>query len=153
MKKFKRKKILPDLKYNNPKITKLINYVMKDGKKAKARKIVYDALERIEKTTKKNPVDILNKAIQNAGPLLEVRPKRIGGATYQVPYEVKKERRVTLAMKWIISAARSRKGKSMGEKLAEEIIKASNGEGEAVKKRENMHKMAEANKAFAHFAF
>jgi small subunit ribosomal protein S7 len=151
-KKIKKRIILPDPVYNNPYVSKFINHVMRCGKKSLARKIVYGAFEKIKKETKRQPLEIFIEALKNAGPLLEVRPMRIGGATYQVPREVKKERRVTLAMRWIIQAAKKKKGKSMQEKLAEELISAANNEGEAVRKKINMHRMAEANRAFAHFA-
>jgi small subunit ribosomal protein S7 len=151
--KYKKREILPDPLYNNVKVAKLINYVMRRGKKEKARKIVYGAFEIVKEKTKKNPMEIFNLAIKNVGPLLEVRPRRIGGATYQVPMEVKPERRLSLAMRWIVEAAKSKKGKPMREKLAEELIEASQGKGSAVRKKENVHKMAEANKAFAHFAW
>ena len=145
--------ISPDPLYNSELIAKFINYVMRKGKKTVARKIVYGAFDILKEKTKKDPLEIFEKAIENAGPLLEVRPRRVGGATYQVPIEVKEDRRKTLAMKWIIEAAKSRKGKSMKEKLAEEILNAAQNTGWAVRKKEQMHKMAEANRAFAHFAW
>ena len=145
--------ILPDAVYNNVTVSKFINQVMRRGKKTIARKIIYRAFEIIKEKTKKDPLEVFEKALENASPLLEVKPKRIGGATYQVPREVKGERRTTLAMRWIINAAKSKKGKPMREKLAEELISAANNEGVAVKKRENTHRMAEANRAFAHFAW
>lgn len=151
--KYKKREILPDPLYNNVKVAKLINYVMRRGKKEKARKIVYGAFEIVKEKTKKDPIEIFNLAIKNVGPLLEVRPRRIGGATYQVPMEVKPERRLSLAMRWIIEAAKSKKGRPMKEKLAEELIEASKGRGAAVRKKEQVHRMAEANKAFAHFAW
>jgi small subunit ribosomal protein S7 len=151
--KYKKREILPDPLYNNVKVAKLINYVMRRGKKEKARKIVYGAFEIVKEKTKKDPIEIFNLAIKNVGPLLEVRPRRVGGATYQVPMEVKPERRLSLAMRWIVEAAKLKKRKPMVEKLAEELIEASQGKGAAVRKKENIHKMAEANKAFAHFAW
>lgn len=151
-KKYKVHKILSDRVYEDPRVSKLINYTMRKGKKTLAQKIVYRAFGIIKERTKKEPLEIFELALKNAGPLLEVRPRRIGGATYQVPIEVKKARRSFLAMSWIIEAARSRKGKSMEEKLAEELIEAANNRGAAVKKKENIHRMAEANRAFAHFA-
>ncbi len=127
---------------------------MEAGKKTTARKLVYEALDLLkEKAKTENPLEILETALKNTGPTMEVRSRRVGGANYQVPREVRPERRQFLSMKWIIDAARSKKGKPMAEKLAEEIIAAANNEGEAVRKRENTHKMAEANKAFAHFAW
>ena len=151
--KIRRRELEPDPKYGSALVTKLINYVMRKGKKSLARSIVYDAFEIIKEKTKKDPVEVLEQALKNAGPLLEVRPRRIGGATYQVPMEVKPHRRIALGMRWIVEAARSRKGKPMEEKLAQELIDAYNNTGAAVKKKENMHKMAEANKAFAHYAW
>lgn len=151
-KKKSKKQLEPDSKYTNIMIAKFINYVMRKGKKTISRKIVYEALEILEKKTKKDPVAVFEKAIDNAAPMLEVKPRRIGGATYQVPVEVKGDRRVALAMRWIIAAAKSKKGKTMKEKLANEILEAANNTGAAVKKKENMHRMAEANRAFAHFA-
>ena len=145
--------ILPDLVYNNVAVTKFINQVMREGKKGKARKIVYQAFEIIKTKTQKEPLEIFEKALENTGPLVEVKPKRIGGATYQIPREVRGERRIALAMRWIIGVAKSKRGKPMQEKLAEELILASKNEGAAVKKKEDTHKMAEANRAFAHFAW
>lgn len=154
-KKIKNKReISPDFLYNSTIVEKFINYLMKKGEKAIARKIMYSTLEGIKKKTKaENPVEILETAIKNTSPLLEVRSRRIGGANYQVPREVKPERRLALACRWILEGARSKKGSSMINRLTEEIISASKNEGSAVKKRENIHKMAEANKAFAHFAW
>ena len=147
-------KIQPDYLYESEKVTKFVNYVMQEGKKATARKVVYAALEEIkEKTKNPNPLELFELALKNTGPTMEVRSRRVGGANYQIPREVRPERRIFLSMKWIIDAARAKKGKAMHEKLAEEIIAASNNEGEAVRKRDNTHKMAEANKAFAHFAW
>jgi len=144
----------PDFKYDSEKVEKFINNIMLDGKKNTARSIVYGAFDVIkEKTKKDNPLEVFDTAIKNVGPAMEVRSRRIGGANYQVPREVRPERRLALAMRWIIDAARSKKGKPMHLSLAEELITASNNEGDAVKKRENTHKMAEANKAFAHFAW
>ncbi len=147
-------KIIPDSVYDSEKVAKFINYTMEAGKKVTARKLVYGALDFIkEKTKNENPLEVLETALKNTGPTMEVRSRRVGGANYQVPREVRPERRQFLSMKWIVDAARSKKGKPMAEKLAEEIIAASNNEGDAVRKRENTHKMAEANKAFAHFAW
>ncbi len=143
-----------DYKYDSEKISKFINYLMLRGQKETARKIVYSALEEVKDKTKvENPLEILDAALKNTGPLTEVRSRRVGGANYQIPREVRPERRSALSMKWIIEAARSAKGKPMASKLADEIILASKNEGKAVKKREDTHKMAEANKAFAHFAW
>jgi len=144
----------PDFIYNSQKLEKFINYVMWSGKKETARKIIYNAFDVIkEKTGNPNPLEIFDLAMKNAGPLMEVRSKRIGGANYQVPKEVRPERRLALAMRWIRDAARKNKGRPMYLKLADELIAASKNEGTAIKKKENIHKMAEANKAFAHFAW
>lgn len=143
-----------DLAYNSEKVSKLANYIMLSGKKSVARAAVYGALDAIkEKAKVENPLEIFEAALKNTAPLMEVRSRRVGGANYQVPREVRPERRQALSMKWIIEAARAKKGAPIASKLADEIILASKNEGEAVKKRENTHKMAEANKAFAHFAW
>ncbi len=149
-----RNKVNPDFVYNSPKLEKFINYMMIAGKKETARKIVYGAFEVIkEKTGNPNPLEVFDLAMKNAGPLTEVRSKRIGGANYQVPREVRAERRLALAMRWIRDAARGKKGSPMHIKLADELIAASKNEGSAVKKKDDTHKMADANKAFAHFAW
>lgn len=149
-----RKELAPDPVYNSQKVTKLVNYVMNDGKKEAARKIVFGALTLIKEKQKiENPLEVFDAALKNITPLMEVRSRRVGGANYQVPVEVRPERRTALAFRWLIGAARNKKGKPMRIKLADEIIAASKNEGDAVKKRENVHKMAEANKAFAHFAW
>ena len=146
--------VKPDSKYESMKVAKFINHMMERGKKTVAQGIVYDAFEIIkEKEKVENPLEIFDAAIKNAAPNVEVRSRRVGGANYQVPREVRPERRLYLGMTWIKSAAASKKGSTMAVRLAEEIILASKGEGEAVKKKENTHKMAEANKAFAHFAW
>jgi len=152
MGQLKKKTLEPDPRYNNVVVSRFINYIMRQGKKSTARKIVYNAFENIKKKTKKDPVDIFEQAIQNASPVIEVRSKRIGGAKYQVPVEVSKDRRIALAMRWIIGAAQKGKG-SMSDKLAKELIEAAGNAGEAIRKKDNVHKMAEANKAFAHFAW
>lgn len=152
-KKIEKRQIEPDLIYNNILVSKFINKVMKRGKKSVARKIVYQAFEEIKNKTKKEPLEIFEKAIQNTSPLVEVKSKRVGGATYQVPREVKGNRKQTLAMRWILDAAKSKKGKPMREKLAEELMEAAENKGAAIKKKENTHRMAEANRAFAHFRF
>jgi small subunit ribosomal protein S7 len=143
--------VKPDPKFNDVLVAKFINSLMFDGKKSKARDVVYDAFEIIEDRTKKPGLEIFKKAINNTQPLIEVRSRRVGGATYQVPTEVRPERRSALAMRWLKTYARARNEKSMSGKLAAELIAASNNEGSAVKKKEDTHKMAEANKAFAHF--
>ena len=146
--------VSPDFIYNSQKLEKFINYVMWSGKKETARKVMYAAFDIIkEKTGNPNPLEVFDLALKNAGPLTEVRSKRIGGANYQVPVEVRAERRLALAMRWIRDAARGGKGRPMHLKLAEEIIAASKNEGAAIKKKDDTHKMAEANKAFAHFAW
>ena len=144
---------LPDPKYGRVEITRFINHIMRKGKKSVAQNIFYGAMEIISKKTKEDPVKVFDKAIENVTPKMEVRPRRVGGATYQVPFEVRPERGFSLACRWIIESAKAKKGKAMEEKLAEEFIAATNKEGEAYKKKENSHKMAEANKAFAHFAW
>ncbi|MFA5076582.1 MAG: 30S ribosomal protein S7 [Patescibacteria group bacterium] len=144
--------IKADSKYNSVVVTKFINYLMRDGKKSTARQVMYSAFDIISEKTKKNPVEVFDAAIKNVGPLLEVRSKRVGGANYQIPYPVRGERRNSLAFRWILTAAKGRKGMPMGKRLASELIDAYNKEGAAVKKREDTHRMAEANRAFAHFA-
>ena len=143
----------PDPVYSSKLVNQVINKVMLRGKKSTAEQIVYSALEKIGERTGRPPADVLEQAVKTVTPVLEVRSRRVGGANYQVPREVRPERRAALSMKWIVEAARAKKGKPMAEKLADEILAASKNEGEAIKKRENMHKMAEANKAFAHFAW
>lgn len=145
--------ISSDPLYDNAGVALFINRVMKEGKKITARKVVYGAFDIIKEKTKKEPLEIFEQAIKNASPLLEVKSKRVGGATYQVPREVKGERAITLASRWIIGAARSKKGRTMKEKLAQELIDAAENTGIAVKKKENTHRMAEANRAFAHFSW
>ena len=144
--------ILPDPIYNDLVVAKFINYIMVGGKKSVAEKIFYNSLEIISNQMKSNePLDVFKKAIKNVAPMLEVKSKRIGGATYQVPMEVADSRKMALAMRWILNYSRSRKGKTMSNRLAAELIAASKNEGASVKKKEDTHKMAEANKAFAHF--
>jgi len=152
-KKVSKRVILPDPVYNSVTVAKFINQIMRRGKKTVARKILYGALDIIKEKTKKDPLEVFEQAIKNATPSLEVRPRRVGGATYQVPIQVPATRGLTLAMRWIINAAKVKKGKPMKEKLAEELILASRNEGAAVKKRYDTHRMAEANRAFAHFAW
>lgn len=142
----------PDIKFDSVAIGRFINYLMKDGKKSTAEKVLYNAFDKIQKETKDNPTAVFEKALENATPLLEVVSKRVGGANYQVPREVRPERKFFLACKWIIEAARAKKGKPMADKLAEELILAFKNEGSAIKKKQNVHRMAEANRAFAHFA-
>lgn len=154
-KKLKNKKTLkPDFVYDSVKIEKFTNYVMQDGKKSTARKLVYGALEEMAKKMKtENPIEIFDLAIENASPRMEVRSRRIGGANYQVPREVRPERKLTLAMRWLLEAIRAKKGTDMKTKIVDELIAASKGEGAAVKKKENVQKMADANMAFAHFSW
>ncbi len=142
----------PDAKYNNVLIGRFTNYIMKDGKKTIATKIVYDALDLIKEKTKQDPVEVFEAAYNKVAPILEIKSKRVGGATYQVPMEVRGDRRMLLAFHWTISAAKARKGRPMAEKLAAEIIDITNGTGAAIKKRDDVQKMAESNRAFAHFA-
>lgn len=141
----------PDHKYNSELVSKVINVVMKDGKKLKAQNIVYKALEIVKEKTKKNPLEILEKAIDNLKPQLEVRSRRVGGATYQIPVEVRPERALSLAIRWLVGACREQQGKEMFKKLADEIMNAYNEQGNAIKKKIETHKMAESNKAFAHY--
>lgn len=149
-----KREIKPDIGFNSVKLGKFTNYIMESGKKNIARAIVADCMKEIKDKAKvENPLEVFELALKNTSPAMEVRSRRVGGANYQVPREVRPERRSALSMKWIVEAARAKKGKPIAIKLAEEIIAASKNEGEAIKKRENMHKMAEANKAFAHFAW
>ena len=147
-----KRKINPDSKYQLVEIAKFINYVMRRGKKTVATKIVYDSLENIFKKTKKDPIETFKLAIKNVSPIVEVKSRRIGGANYQIPIPTQPSRRFILASRWIIESAKSKKGKKMSEKLAEELIEASQGQGNAIKKKNDIYRMAEANKAFAHFA-
>ena len=142
---------LPDPKYNNILVSKFINYIMKNGKKTVAEKIVYECFEEIEKNIKKSGVEIFEQAVKNVAPQIEVRSKRIGGGNYQVPVEVRSARRDALAFRWILTATKSKKGKKMASKLSDELIEAYNNRGEAIKKKEDVYKMAQANRAFAHF--
>ena len=144
--------IKSDYKHNNAMLSRFINYIMKDGKKSVATKIVYNMLDIIKEKTKDDPVEVFESAFNKVAPILEVKSKRVGGATYQVPIEVRGDRRMQLAFRWLIGAAKSKKGKPMSEKLAEEVLDIINGTGSAMKKREDVQKMAEANRAFAHFA-
>lgn len=147
-----KRKIEGDIKYNDNEIAKFINYIMRGGKKTVAQNVVYSAFDIIKEKTKQDPRHVFNKALKKVSPLLEVRGRRIGGANYQIPYQVRGERRFNLGCRWLIEAAKGRKGKPMNVKLADEIMQAAEGEGAAMKKKEDVHKAAEANKAFAHFA-
>lgn len=151
-KQAQRRVLTPDPKFGNIYIAKLINSIMHDGKKSVAQKVVYDALDLIAEKTKENPLDVFDRAIKNVMPSLEVKSRRVGGANYQVPMSVRGERRYVLAYRWIITAARGKKGRPMAERLAEELVAAGNNEGEAIKKKLDVQRMAEANRAFAHFA-
>jgi len=145
--------IEPDIRYSNTNVQVLINHVLIKGKKSTATRVVYDALDIVEEKTQKNPAEVLETAFKNVGPVMEVRPRRVGGATYQVPMEVEPDRKLTLAIRWILSASRARTGKSFADKLSAEILEAANNQGAAIKKKEETHKMAEANRAFSHFRF
>lgn len=148
-----KRQVEPDLKYNNQYITMCINRVMLSGKKSVARAVMYGALDIVAEQSNRDPVEVFEQGLRNATPMIEVKPRRVGGATYQIPVEISAERRTALALRWIIGAARSRSGKSMAEKLANELLDAANNVGASVKRREDTHRMAEANKAFAHFRF
>ncbi|MCA9948704.1 MAG: 30S ribosomal protein S7 [Anaerolineales bacterium] len=141
----------PDLKYDNVRVSMFINRLMKSGKKSTARRILYDSFDLIEGRANKPPLDIFEQALQNVTPQVEVKPRRVGGATYQVPVPVDGHRQISLAMRWLLGAARSRGGRSMAEKLAGEIMDAANLQGAAIKKKDDTHRMAEANRAFSHF--
>ncbi|TAK22922.1 MAG: 30S ribosomal protein S7 [Chloroflexota bacterium] len=146
-----RRIILPDPRFNSRMLAKFINRIMMRGKKSTAERIVYSALGLVENRLRRNPIDVFDTALRNATPILEVKPRRVGGATYQVPVEIRGDRRVALAMRWLILAARARPGKSMAEKLSAELMDASSGQGATIKRREDTHRMAEANKAFSHY--
>jgi len=147
-----KRKIEGDAKFNDTDVAKFINYIMERGKKSVAQKVVYGAFDIVKDKTKQDPRHVFHKALKRVSPLVEVRGKRVGGANYQVPFQVRGERRFNLGCRWLIEAAAKRKGKPMHEKLAMEILDAMNGEGSAVRKRDDVHRMAESNKAFAHFA-
>lgn len=149
--KVTRRVIPPDVKYNSVAVAQFINKLMYNGKKSLAQRILYDSFDLLEQRLNRNPLEVFEQAIKNAAPVLEVKPRRVGGATYQVPVEVEAERSVSLAMRWLIGAARKRPGKSMAEKLADELIDASRNTGAAIRRKEETHKMAEANRAFAHY--
>jgi small subunit ribosomal protein S7 len=145
------REILPDARYNSIVVETMVHHIMRRGKKSVSRHLVYDALDTVSQRTNRPALDVLEQALKNVGPIMEVRPRRVGGATYQVPMEVPADRRLALAMRWIISAARSRTGKSFAEKLSSELLDAASNQGSAVRKREETHKMAEANRAFSHY--
>lgn len=146
-----RRAILPDIRYNSVTVQTMIQHVLRRGKKSTATRLVYDALDLIKERTGKNPLEVFETALKNVAPVMEVRPRRVGGATYQVPMEVSASRRLTLAIRWILSAARDRAGHSFSEKLAAELLDAFNETGAAIRKRDETHKMAEANRAFSHY--
>jgi len=148
-----RRVISPDPQYQSEALAKFVNCVMLNGKRSTAESVVYGALERIRRSQRREPLEVFDLAMRNATPILEVKPKRVGGATYQVPVEIRHDRRLALARRWIIRFARSRHGRSMSDKLASELMDASNGMGQAVKRKEDTHKMAESNKAFSHFRY
>jgi small subunit ribosomal protein S7 len=148
--KFKRE-VLPDMKYGSRNVTMFVNKVMERGKKSTAERIVYDALARLEQSTNRPALDSFDQALRNVTPTIEVKPRRVGGATYQVPVDIRAERRLALAIRWLLSSARSRGGRSMAERLAAELQEAAIGQGSAIKKREDTHRMAEANRAFVHY--
>lgn len=148
-----KRNVLPDPKFGNQDLSKFMNVIMQDGKKSVAEKIVYGALAIIEKKTGKNALEVFSQAVGNVKPMVEVKSRRVGGANYQVPVEVRADRRMALAMRWVREAARKRGEKSMGQRLAGELLEAAEGRGGAMKKRDEVHRMADANKAFAHYRF
>lgn len=146
-----KREMAPDAKYQNEHLARFINKVMQCGKKSTAERIIYKSLDIIEERTRENGLDVFEQAVKNATPLLKVKPRRVGGATYQVPVEVHPEQGLSLAMRWLVQSARARRGKAMAERLALELIEASRGEGATIKKRHDTHRMAEANRAFVHY--
>ncbi len=146
-----RRPVKPDVRYNSELVARFCNKIMRNGKKSLATRIVYDAFDIIEQRTKKSPLEIFETAVKNTMPMIEVRPRRVGGATYQIPMEVRPERRLSLSLRWLVQSMRQRPGKSMAEKVAAELIDAAAGQGASVKKKEDTHRMAEANRAFAHY--
>ncbi|MGB3713544.1 MAG: 30S ribosomal protein S7 [Candidatus Promineifilaceae bacterium] len=148
-----RRKVVPDLRYNSDTVQMFINRMMFGGKKSTAQRIMYESFDLIEQRTKQNPLEVFERAMNRATPQVEVKPRRVGGATYQVPMEVPVHRQTSLAIRWILQAARTRGGRSMAEKLAAEFMDAASGQGSAVKKKDDSHRMAEANRAFAHYRF
>ncbi len=146
-----RREVIPDAKYGNRLLSMFINKVMQRGKKSTAERIVYQALDTIEEQQKRDPLEVFEQAVQNATPTVEVKPRRVGGATYQVPVDIRAERRLALALRWLLASARARRGRSMAERLAAELSDAASGQGSTVKKKEDTHRMAEANRAFVHY--
>jgi len=150
-KRAEKREILPDGRYQNRTVTMFVNKLMQRGKKSTAERIMYSALDRIEVQTRKSPIDTFDAALRNATPTIEVKPRRVGGATYQVPVDIRAERRMALAIRWLLRSARSRGGRSMSERLAAELMDASTGQGATIKRKEDTHRMAEANRAFIHY--
>ena len=146
-----KRRLVPDIKYNDLIVARFVNAVMLDGKKTTAQRIVYDAFDLIAEKTKEEPLDVFNKAMANVAPVMEVRSRRVGGATYQVPVDVREDRRIALSIRWVKNYARARREKTMAERVAGELMSAAKGEGSSVKKKEDTHRMADANRAFAHF--
>lgn len=146
-----KREVKPDVKYDNVMVTRFINKLMRGGKKSLAARILYDSFDIIEERMQKNPLEVFEQALEKAAPVLEVKPRRVGGATYQIPIEVPPDRRTSLAVRWLLQSARKRPGKSMDEKLAGELMDAAQGTGATIKKKDDTHRMAEANKAFAHY--
>ena len=146
-----RREVLPDARYHSRTVAMFINKIMQRGKKSTAERIMYDALARLENQTSRNPLDTFEQALRNATPAIEVKPRRVGGATYQVPVDIRAERRMALAIRWLLRSARSRGGRSMAEKLAAELLDAAAGQGATIKRRDDTHRMAEANRAFVHY--
>lgn len=146
-----KRRLVPDIKYNDLIVARFVNAVMLDGKKTTAQRIVYDAFDIVAEKTKEEPLDVFKKAMANVAPVMEVRSRRVGGATYQVPVDVREDRRIALSIRWVKNYARARREKTMAERVAGELMSAAKGEGSSVKKKEDMHRMADANRAFAHF--
>jgi small subunit ribosomal protein S7 len=146
-----KRSVEPDVRYQSAMVARFINSIMRDGKKSTATRIMYDAMDILQARMKQPPLEVMEEAVRNVSPVLEVKPRRVGGSTYQIPVEVTPDRRLSLTMRWLLAAARSRPGKSMAEKLASELMDAARGTGAAVKKKEDTHRMAEANRAFAHY--
>jgi small subunit ribosomal protein S7 len=147
----KRRQVLPDAKYGNRLITMFLNKLMVEGRKSLAERIMYQALDKIEEREKRDPIEVFEQAVQNATPVVETKPRRVGGATYQVPVDIRAERRMALALRWLLQSARARRGRTMADKLADELTDAAKNEGVTIKKKTDTHRMAEANRAFAHF--
>ena len=147
----KRRQVFPDAKYGNRLVSMFLNKLMVEGRKSLAERIMYEALDKIEEREKRDPIEVFEQAVQNATPVVETKPRRVGGATYQVPVDIRAERRMALALRWLLQSARARRGRTMADKLADELTDASKNEGVTIKKKTDTHRMAEANRAFAHF--